>query len=519
MTEAAAPTRLQRWLSTRGSRFAQTAGAFLLAACSTPPSSEREAVTQPADVAALAQALDLPRLSSDAPLDLQLGAASAYDGYSVRPLSFVALPDFRASAALWQPKGSGPFPAVLVLPGHFGEGKSSGECQEAAHALAARGVAALAVDMPGVEEWDQPGRQIHFEAGAHNRAVLAAAGSSALALQLQVARRGLQALQRALPTGRLAVTGASGGAVLSFYLLLLEPSLSGGAMVSFVPLPREARAGGCPCDALPGWPGPDASLLAALEKPSIWVSELDQARPAGLPANARFEVVAGPHSYTAAQRAAVLPWLDELLAHEVADPRRAEKGLRAPPYTPGEALRSPAEGGASIFELALRIGGPRTWSPAPLESVPYELDCAGEGPVVITAGAREDDRDALLGAGLQACALQLAEDELWQAQALITGRAAADRPAGALRQAWRQRAALGIYARGAWAVAAAASGAPTVLRDPQRSLQELDPQRDPTWVHVPGAWWGGLDALYEGALATGSDPATLSGALRSRQAP
>lgn len=484
-----------------------------MGACDGPPRTV--AVPSGRDVGAeLLAATGLPRFPVDAPLEVVEGVPLAQPGYTVRPVSFAAARDFRASAALWRPDGEGPFPGVLVVPGHFGEGKSAGECQEVAHALAARGVAALAVDVPGLEEWDVPGRQIHFEAGAHNRAVLAAAGVSALGLQLHVLRRGLAAFRELVPLERVAATGASGGAILSFYLLFAEPDLAGAALVSFVPLPREARAGGCPCDTVPGWPGPDPLVRAAVRQPTLWLSEIPQPRPDGLPANARFQVVPGPHSYTRDHRGVALPWLDDLLDHRVRDRAEAARVLANPPYVPSEALRSPVmEGARTVFDLAQELGTDRPWTPRIRDDVPYELDCRGSGPVVVVAGGGRPDRDAIVGAGLRACALSVPEDEVGLAEAIATGGAWADRYASAVAVAARRTEAVGAWGAGAWAVPVAASGVPCVLRDPILRLDQVDPARDPAWVHVPGGWWGGLERLYATARSTGSDPATLAAML------
>ncbi len=449
-------------------------------------------------------------------LDIQKGNPIVYEGYRVIPFSFLIWRDFRAHAALWLPNSSGPqgcYKGVVVLPGHFGEGKSSGECQEMAHALAARGIAALAVDPPGIEEGDRPERQIHFDEGAHNRAVLASAGTSALGLQLHVARRGLDAFHQLVDLTAVAVTGASGGSVLSFYLLLARPELAGGAMVSFVPLPREGRAGGCPCDTLPGWPGPDPSVLAALDKPSIWVSETRQPPPSGLPDSASFVVVEGPHGYTAKQRAVVLPWLDHLLDNSPPDARRSAEVALEPPYTPPDLLQTPTGDHLGIFPLALQVGHPGNYEPRPQQGVPYVLECKGTGPVVVSYGAQPADEQALLAAGLSVCVLDVPADLVGLAEAIAENGAYADRFAGAVASACSRKGALGAYGVGAYGVAVAASGVPFVVRDPVMELDQVDTGRDPPWVHVPGAWWGTMDKLYGQALALGSKPDELAHAL------
>lgn len=455
-----------------------------------------------ADLGRLRGALGMEVLAR-APLQPVLGDAVPYDGYTVRPVSLQVLRGFRVSAALWLPEGPGPHPAVLVAHGHFGEGKSAGESQGPAHAFAQAGWAALAVDTPGVEEGERPDRQLHFEGGAHNRALLAAAGSSALALQLAGLQAGLDYLQARGDIGPVAVTGASGGAVQALYLALIDPRPVGAVLASYVPTPREPRAGGCACDGLPGWPGPDPALLAGLRVPTLWLSELEQDPPPGLPRSADFAVVPGPHGYGAELVAEALRWLGDLLGR----PRPAPGPT---PYTAPERLRSADVGPAGLASLLSPSNAPR-WTPALRAELPYTVRCAGEGPRVITAGAGLEDEAALRAAGLSPCTLTLHPDELAVDEAIIRGRSPADRPASALALAVRQQRALGVYAARAWGVAAEGAGVPYVLRGALTAPEQVDPALDPPWVHAPGWWWPA--PRYPGALAVGEDPAALAAAL------
>jgi dienelactone hydrolase len=415
-----------------------------------------------------------------------LGQPSDYPGYTVRPVSYEVVPGFRSSAALWLPEGPGPYPGVVVLPGHFGEGKASGESQGVAHALAARGVAALALDMPGVEEWESSERQIHFEAGAFQRAALVAAGSSALGLQLHMARRGVDTLEELASVDRIAATGASGGAVLAFYLALLDDRVRAVALASPVGMPRRGDEGGCYCDVLMGHDGATESLLGALE------------------------ALEGPHSYTAEMMAVALPWLDRQLAHRPPDAQRARQALERPQHTPGAALRSATDEGAmSILALAAQLGQPTAWEPAPVTSPGHALSCEGAGPAVILAGAGPEDVEALRAAGRRRCSLSLPADETWEARAFTGGHALVDRPASALAAASASLGGAPVYAVGPWAIAAGASGVPWVARAPLRGIDELDPAIHPPWVQVPGLWWGGLEQLYDTALVIDEDPLVL----------
>jgi hypothetical protein len=231
-------------------------------------------------------------------------------------------------------------------------------------------------------------------------------------------------------------------------------------------------------------------------------------------------------------RAIALPWLDERLGHRPPDPARAAAVLEAPPFTPGEALRSPVDhGAASLLDLALRTGGPQLWEPHPFAGWEATWTCEGDGRPVLTLGADQADTAAITAAGARACAVSVHVPDGAEGAAVARGQALVDGAAGAILQAASAlgnpdgAVVVGVYAVGAWAPTAAATGLPCVLRAPARDPRALDPSLDPPWVHVPGGWWGGLDALYARALAVGDDRGSLvaallaSAALRSHPLP
>lgn len=473
---------------------------LILLACGGP-------TVQPADPQRLHAALGLGVIPR-APLAPIEGAATVLEGVRVIPVSLQLYPGLRVSAALWLPPGDGPFDAALVAHGHFGEGKTAGESQAPAFALARAGYAALAVDTLGVEEGDLPGRRLHFEGGAHNRALLVAGGTSAMATQIEGLQAGIQYLKGRGDIDQLVVIGASGGAVQAHYLSVLDDSIVGAVLAAYVPTPREARAGGCACDGVPGWPGPDPSLTASLTQPSLWLTELDQPAPEGLPRRAAFEVLVGPHSFTEPMIAETLAFMGALFGGE------DSANLTQLPLLSTEALRSADVGPASLVDVLQPTSPPR-WAPKPDLDAPYTLSCEGAGTVVIAAGAREDELLALAQAGLKVCALTVTFDEVDQEAGLITGRPYVDRFAGALLSAARRERAELLYVTRAWGVAAEGAGLPYVLRGPLTRPQDVDPAQDPPWVHAPGWWWP--TPTYPGAILTGDDPAALTMALVSRR--
>lgn len=442
---------------------------------------------------------------SGTPAMVRLGESHAGVNASVQPVRFSLRPGFEVSAALWtpeRPSGAG----VVVAQGHYGQGKSGAEAQEIAHRLASRGAWVLAVDTPGVEEWAVPGRQIHFEAGAHNRAILASRGGSALALQLDILRRGVDVLV-GLGATRIGATGASGGAVQAFYLGWLDDRVSTAVMASFPPIPREAAASGCACDHIPGHPGPDPGLLGQWTAPSLWLSDVQQERPEGLPREARFEVLEGPHSFTRAMQVRTLAWFSDELGLPAGDFQETVPNIDLSTGTPVQPYLSIAD---------LPVVKPMTWTPRPKLGWAPRVSCEGDGPVLLTLGAA--DLGALQAAGWRTCAVSTAlppgasYDESAWTQSVGEGTVMVDSLAGAVGVAEAQHSAVAVWAHRGWGLVASTLRVPFVVHQPVRDLAEVE-QTDPPWIHVPGAWEGVATERLELALAAGPDAASLVQAL------
>ena len=359
-----------------------------------------------------------------------------------------------------------------------------------------------------MEEWSQPGRHIHFAEGAHNRGWLLASGTSALALQVDVLRRGLDVLET-LGVKRMGVAGASGGAVQAFYTAWLDSRIQALAMVSVPRIPREAAAGGCACDQVPGHPGPDPSVLASVKQPLLWLSEVQQDRPEGLAETAAFVVSAGPHSYTADMQKRTLDWFEEHL------------GLSAGPWVqsvPGYDLSTGLEGTAEAMPISqLPVQSEPQWSPNVQRGGAYTVECQGDGPVVVVLGRASTD--ALLTAGFSVCSVSVpvppgvGHDELALAKSIGTGKVRAESIAGAVQAAAGAHGAVAVWGHRAWGVVAAMTGLPFVVEDPVLSFDDLDPAVDAPWVHVPGAWTGAIDRLLSQSLASGEEPSVLVSAI------
>ena len=425
----------------------------------------------------------------------RLGEPNGAVGASVQTVRFALRPGFEVRAALWTPD----IPTdvgVIVAHGHYGQGKSGAEAQEIAHRLAARGAWVLAVDTPGVEEWDVDGHRIHFDEGAHNRGILLARGSNAMALQLDVLRRGVDVLEE-LGAKKIGATGASGGAVQAFYLGWLDPRLSTAVMASAPPIPREAAASGCACDHVPGWPGPDAHVLAQWSAPTLWMSDVPQDRPRGLPAGSAFEVFAGPHSYTEAMQRRAVEWFEAHL-----DLPSGDWVDRVPSID----LSAPVTADGQIGIAGLPGSDVTAWTPTPRAGLSPRWTCTGEGPRVLTLG--EIPQGMLEGEGFERCALSLAADMSAWIEGVGRGQPLADDILGGVSAGVRQKAPAAILAQRGWGLVAGGHGVPFFVIDPLTTVSQLR-NTDPHWVHVPGAWDGVAEARVRDASAIGEDLAAV----------
>ncbi len=426
---------------------------------------------------------------------------------SVQAVRFEGPAGFPVTGALWTPDEPGAV-GVVVAHGHYGQGKSGAEAQEIAHRLAARGVRVLSVDTPGVEEGDTPERQIHFSEGAHNRGVLVAGGSSALALQLAGLRSAVSVLQ-SLGATRVGATGASGGAVASFYLAWLDDRVDAAVLASPPPIPREAAASGCACDHIPGHPGPDAGLLSQLSVPSLWLADVPRDRPEGLGPLADFQVHEGPHSYTESMQKSALEFFEEHLGVPGGEWAKAVPQL--------ELSSGPLPETAPSIS-SLELPGTSPWVPQANSRDVAKVDCEGDGPVVLALGAEStaDVREA----GLRVCSLRMPSpgndtwDEAAWVESIGAGTVRADAVLGAVNAAVRLHDVRVIWSERVWGLVAGATGAPFVVYD-QVSTPDGLRATDPAWVHVPGAWDGVVEAHLSRALAASLDRTELIEAVKT----
>jgi len=111
----------------------------LLSACGTAPAASPSATSTPSFASLIAQ-FDYDRT---APIDLGAGDVESVAGVAVRPITHASPRGGRASAVLFVPSGTGPFPAVVMMPG---SNQPPASFRPTALELATRGAIVLVAD-------------------------------------------------------------------------------------------------------------------------------------------------------------------------------------------------------------------------------------------------------------------------------------------------------------------------------------------------------------------------------------
>jgi dienelactone hydrolase len=169
----------------------------------------------------------------------QFGTAAG-DGFRIENIAYESLPEFYVTANVYIPSGAGPFPAIVITPGH-GAGKQS-EFNWAAN-FARAGIVALVVDPLGQGE-----RMQHYDPeiasskierlGEHEHASL-----SALLVGDHVSRYfindGISAVdylseRKDVDAKHIGAFGCSGGGTITDYLAALDPRISVSATACYI---------------------------------------------------------------------------------------------------------------------------------------------------------------------------------------------------------------------------------------------------------------------------------------------
>ena len=175
------------------------------------------------------------------------------EGYTVKNIMFQSHPGVYAVATLYVPKGNGPFPAALLMMGHYTSGRVSEEPQKIGAALALNGYVSLNIDPFGSGER----ATAHFKPEYHGGnlgASLMNTGKTLMGMQIVDNMRAIDLLC-SLPyvdKNKIGATGCSGGGNQTMWLSALDervsvsvPVVSVGTFESYV------MNSNCICELLP----------------------------------------------------------------------------------------------------------------------------------------------------------------------------------------------------------------------------------------------------------------------------
>ena len=163
------------------------------------------------------------------------------DGFRIEKIAYESLPNFFVTANVFVPaSGSGPFPAIIVTPGH-GAGKQS-EYNWGAN-FARAGIVALLVDPLGqgerMQHWDPEIESSKIERlGEHEHASLSTMliGDHVSRYFINDGMRGVDYLSQRpdVDAKHIGAFGCSGGGTITAYLAALDPRISVAATACFI---------------------------------------------------------------------------------------------------------------------------------------------------------------------------------------------------------------------------------------------------------------------------------------------
>lgn len=143
--------------------------------------------------------------------------------YMIKNILFQTRPGVFATANLYIPDGTGPFPGVLVVMGHSQNGKLYEAYQSIGHTLALNGYVALNIDPWGAGERGTQHGEFEYH-GANLGASLMDVGETLMGMMITDNMRGIDFLI-SLPyvdENRIGVTGASGGGNQTMWVTALD---------------------------------------------------------------------------------------------------------------------------------------------------------------------------------------------------------------------------------------------------------------------------------------------------------
>lgn len=188
------------------------------------------------------------------PLDLQVHTTITHENITLKNISYQTRPGVYSTATLYIPQGSGPFPGVINMHGHWHQGRLAARVQSRGFTLAKKGYLVISVDTFGSGERSTVHTQYEYH-GRNLGSHIFNLGETLMGCQLVDNMRAVDVLC-SLPEvdkNRIGATGASGGGNQTMYLAAMDDRIKAAVPVcsvgSFESYLYEAN---CCCETLPG---------------------------------------------------------------------------------------------------------------------------------------------------------------------------------------------------------------------------------------------------------------------------
>lgn len=162
-------------------------------------------------------------VNQNLPLDIKETGSIQMKGYQIKNIAFQTRPGVYATANLYVPEGKGPFPAVIVMHGHWPGGRLYESFQAIGQSLALNGYVCLNIDAWGAGERTRTHGKDEYH-GANLGASLLNIGESLIGVQISDNMRGVDLLS-SLPyvdSKNIGATGASGGGNQTMWLASMD---------------------------------------------------------------------------------------------------------------------------------------------------------------------------------------------------------------------------------------------------------------------------------------------------------